>query len=274
LSLFIAQTVFIYAGPPIYSASAYNILSRLLNYLPMHAPLNPNRVVIFFIYLGALVEALTGAGAGRMSAARSNISLYKSGYTLIAVATVLQAVVESLVMVMVSVLHYRCVRANMLTHNVRMLCMTLYGTSTLILLRCVFRIVEAFNTLAFINCRGSCGGAILKHEWYLYALEAAPMVLFTCWLNILHPGRYLPRQKNRYLDPDGKTERLGPGWVDRRSKWRTFADPFDLEGLSRGQPAHDEYWLRPEDWPVCDDGSFADGSASNAAEKGQKDIRE
>lgn len=233
----------------------------------MHAILNPNRVIIVFIYLGGLVEALTGAGAGRMAAAGSDVSLYQSGYTLIAVATVLQAVVESMVVVMVGTIHHRCARAYMLTPNVRMLCMTLYGTSALILLRCIFRSVEAFSTLAFISCHGTCntGRAILYHEWYLYALEAAPMVLFTCWLNAMHPARYLPRLKNRYLDPDGRTERLGPGWIDNRSKWRTFVDPFDLDGILKGQPAHNKYWLRPEEWPTCQDGSFADGSAMNIA---------
>ncbi|TAQ84347.1 hypothetical protein B7494_g7326 [Chlorociboria aeruginascens] len=43
--LYIAQTVLILAGPPIYSAAEYHVLGRLMHYLPMHAPLNPNRGV-------------------------------------------------------------------------------------------------------------------------------------------------------------------------------------------------------------------------------------
>jgi hypothetical protein len=62
LNLYIVQTVFILAGPPIYAATEYNILSRLMSYLPMHAPLHPRRVYVFFIYLGAAVESLTAAG--------------------------------------------------------------------------------------------------------------------------------------------------------------------------------------------------------------------
>jgi hypothetical protein len=69
LPLYISQTVLVLAGPPIYSAAEYNILSRLMNYLPMHAPLNPNRVVILYIYLGATVEGLTAAGATLMASA-------------------------------------------------------------------------------------------------------------------------------------------------------------------------------------------------------------
>ncbi|KAI4743675.1 hypothetical protein E4T50_05897 [Aureobasidium sp. EXF-12298] len=63
LNLYIAQYVFIYAGPPIYSAAEYSVFGRLLRYLPMHAPLNPDRVTYVFIYLGAAVEGLTAAGA-------------------------------------------------------------------------------------------------------------------------------------------------------------------------------------------------------------------
>lgn len=49
----ILQTVFILAGPPIYSAAEHNILSRLTSHVPMHAPLHSRRVYIFFIYFGA-----------------------------------------------------------------------------------------------------------------------------------------------------------------------------------------------------------------------------
>lgn len=57
----ILQTVFILAGPPIYSAAEYNILNRLMNYVPMHAPLRPRRIYTFFIYLGVAVKSLTAA---------------------------------------------------------------------------------------------------------------------------------------------------------------------------------------------------------------------
>lgn len=113
-----------------------------------------------------------------------------------------------------------------------------------------------------LGCRENCG-PILSNEWYLYAFELGPMLIFTYWLNILHPGRFLPREKSRYLDTDQSTERYGPGWVDRRSRWETFVDPLDIEGMIKGHPSHDPYWLRSEEWPVCQDGSFAEGTASN-----------
>ncbi|KAJ5506571.1 RTA-like protein [Penicillium expansum] len=182
---------FIYVGPPVYSAAAYNLVGRLMNYLPMHAVLNPNRVLIFFVYVGAAVEAITVAGAAKNASAGSNLDEYKAGGTLIAAGLVLQAVVECVVIGIVATVHVRCSRARMLSPNIRMICITLYGTSTLVLLRCIFRAVEAFEMFGNLGCREKCG-PILSNEWYLYAFELGPMLLFTWWLNLMHPGRYLP----------------------------------------------------------------------------------
>ncbi|OJJ31908.1 hypothetical protein ASPWEDRAFT_745352 [Aspergillus wentii DTO 134E9] len=271
LNLYIAQTIFIYAGPPIYSAAAYNLVGRLMHYLPMFAPLNPNRVVYFFIYLGILAESLTAAGAARMAASDSDMSKLKSGGTLLSVAIVLQAVVESLLVAMVFSLHRRCIKMGMIPPNVRTVIYTLYGTSTFVLLRCIFRAIESFTTYTTTTCTSTCA-SILHHEWYIYALEAAPMVIFTYWLNLLHPGRYLPSTRERYLDVDGETERLGPGWMDRRSVWETFVDPFDLMGLMKGKSNKDEFWLRVDEWRICDDG-FARGTGSNVKRGGyQKEV--
>lgn len=267
-NLYIAQTIFIYVGPPVYAGTAYNLVGRLMNYLPEHAVLHPNRVLILFVYIGALVESVSAAGAAKSASAGLDLSEVKSGGTLIAAGLVLQAAVEACVILIVSILYYRCKRTKMLSSNVRILCITLYGTSTLVLLRCIFRAVEAFDMFATLGCqvRDDCG-PILSGEWYLYAFELGPMFVFTWWLNLLHPGRQLPREKNRYLDLDGKTERIGPGWIDRRSRWKTFVDPLDLGGLLRGEPSHEKYWFRAEDWPVCED-SFAVGTASNTRGQG------
>ncbi|KAJ5081656.1 hypothetical protein NUU61_009920 [Penicillium alfredii] len=261
--IFIAQTFMIYVGPPVYSAAAYNIVGRLMHYVPMHAVLNPNRVLTFFVYVGAAVEGITAAGAAKNAAAGNDLSEYKTGGALIAAGLVLQAVAELVVVAIVAAVHRRCARAGRVPPNVRMVCFTLYGTSTLVLLRCICRAIEAFDMFGNLGCRENCG-PILGNEWFLYAFELGPMLVFTYWMNMLHPGRYLPSQKERYLCPDGCTERLGPGWLDRRSSWETFVDPFDFKGMLSGVDSHDKYWLRPEEWLICEDGSFAKGSASNA----------
>jgi len=258
-NLYIAQTVLVLAGPPIYSATEYNILGRLMLHLPMHAPMNPNRIVYFFIYLGSAVEGLTAAGGARLSSAGGNTELLRSGATLIAIAAVLQAVIECMFFSMIGWLHYRCVRTHMLTRRVNILCIMLYGTSALVLLRCIFRVIENFTTVSLISssvCGPTCD-VILRHEWYLYVFEAAPMVFYTYWLNIIHPGRFLPRDRNVYLDFH-KIERVGPGWIDKRSQWQTFIDPLDLGGLLEGRPAHEKFWLRLDGWPTAGGDDYVD----------------
>lgn len=177
-NLYIAQTVFIYAGPPIYAAAEYNTLGRLMRYLPMLAPMHPDRVVYFFIYLGAGVESLTAAGASLWGTASSeNIkSVYRTGAMLISIALVLQGAVECFFMSMTAMMHRRAARSKTKTRNVHTLCIMLYGTSTFILLRCIFRAIQSLAEVdIFSNCDGLCQFVIGK-EWYLYAFEAAPMV--------------------------------------------------------------------------------------------------
>jgi len=263
LSLYVAQTILVFAGPPVYAATEYNVLGRLMRYVPMHAPLHPDRIYYVFIYIGVAVESLTAAGASLYaSASGQGLDVYVRGGHLISAALVLQGAVELLFMSMVAQMHYRCAKHNMLTRNIRNLCITLYGTSTLVLLRCIFRAVEAFSTYTVTTCNGTCH-FFLYHEWYLYVFEAAPMVAFSYWLNLMHPGRFLPTSNTRYRDVDAETERLGPGWIDRRSKWETFVDPFDMAGLMKGTPSHEKFWSKAEDWPVAVDGSFALGTATN-----------
>lgn len=226
-----------------------------MHYVPMHAPLHPHRVVIVFVYLGAAVESLTAAGATLLATSPGDLAIQRRGGTLVSVALVLQAVVECFFMSLVVIVHRRCIRARNLPPHVRKLCFMLYGTSTLILIRCIARAVESFSE--YNGLGGECVGAchtVTHREWFLYVFEAAPMVVYTYWLNIIHPGRLLPQDRMVFLDVDGMTERKGPGWIDRRSKWESFADPLDFGGMLKGEASHEKFWLRPDDWPVYGSG--------------------
>lgn len=172
MDVYIAKAIFIYLALPVYSAALYNLVGRSVNYLPMHALLNPDRVLIF-VYVGAAVEVITAAGAAKNAAAGLDIVDYKSGGKLIAAGLVLQALVECLLVGIVTAVHIGAVRARMISRNLQTLCVTLYGTSTLALLRCIFRAAEAFETFDNIGYVDNCG-PILSNEWYLYAFEFGP----------------------------------------------------------------------------------------------------
>jgi hypothetical protein len=257
--LYIAQYILIAAGPPIYAATAYNILGRLYYYLPMHAPLHPGRTYTTFVWLGMLVETLTAAGASRASAghAMQLDDVWRTGGYLFSASLLLQGVIECGFISMVALIHRRAARSGMLPRNVRMICIMLYGTSTLVIVRCIARAIESFGmySITMDSCGPLCEFVYL-HEWYLYAFEAAPMVLYTFWINALHPGRVLPSDFKRYLDVDGVTERMGPGWLDKRSRWVTFLSPFQTSHAVK-------FWTKPEEWPEATDGSFAISTATN-----------
>lgn len=259
-----AQSICIYLGPPIYSAAEYNTLGRLMHYLPMHAVMNPNRVIYAFLFLGTLVETLTAIGAAWMAAGQGTDKngLMKDGINCMAAAVIIQALVEVLFIGVVGVLHHRCVRAKMLAPNVRTIFIMLYGTSALIMIRCVFRAVESLQLRSVLGGSGNNNKALLTHEWPLYALETLPVIMYTYWLNLIHPGRFLPRDNKRYLDYDGKTERIGPGWDNKRHWTMYLADPFDFIGILTAKK-DEQYFLEPDRWPKTKD-SFAERTASNA----------
>ncbi|KAJ5225862.1 hypothetical protein N7468_007087 [Penicillium chermesinum] len=227
----------------------------------MHAVLNPDRVLICFVYVGAAVESITVAGAARAAAARGDLAQLKSGGKLIAAGQDLQAVVERIVLSLVVTFRRRVARAGDVPRNVKIVCYTLYVTSTLVLMRCIFRAVENFETFNHLACTANCG-AIISDEWFLYAFELGPMLIFTYWLNLLHPGRFLPREKIQYLGVDRQTESYGPGWVDHPSRLATYLDPLNIVGSIKGERSHDQYWLRDTNFRVAV-GSFAAGTASN-----------
>jgi hypothetical protein len=266
--LYIAQMVMILCGPPIYSAAEYNVLARIMHYVPMHAPIGPNRTVFFFTYLSALIETLTAAGAA-MQAGATTVEKWdrvKLGSTLIAIAVVLQTIAQAGFAFTVALVHHRVSKANMLTSNLRSIFIMLYGTSTLVIIRCIYRSIEKFSTRQLyetLKCEGSCTQVIAK-EWYLYAFDAAPMILYTIWINIIHPGRFLPHGKNHFLDFN-RIERVGPVLPRPQIRWMSLVDM----GLgNKGDAPKDKYWERPQEWPAASD---ANGSPSRSVEEGLKE---
>lgn len=234
----------------------------------MYAPLHPGRVLITFVYLGAAVESFTAAGARLAADLQFEPSVRRTGGVLMAISVLLQVFVEILFISMVYLMQRRCQKGGTFPPNVRKLCITLYGTSSLIVIRCIFRAVEAFAQYTATTCDGICY-TLATHEWFLYIFDALPVLVFTYWLNVMHPGRFIPRHAKQYLDVDGMTERIGPGWIDRRSKLQTWLDPVDLGGRVKGNPAHEKFWETPEKWEAVGEGkSFARGTGSNVGKTG------
>jgi len=208
----------------------------------------------FFIYLGALVESLTAAGGARMATAGEDNDRLKSGATIVAAASIMQIFVELFFIFMVAKTHRRVIRSKQLTSDLRIICITLYGTATLVLARSIYRTVEKFsimNAIGSERCEGTCA-TVLRHEWYFFVFEGAPMILYSLWLNLFHPGRYLPKDHTIFFVGYDKVEREAVGWADKRPRWQTFVDPFDWIGMVNKQNNHEAFWETPDNYPAVE----------------------
>jgi hypothetical protein len=255
IPVFLTQYVMIFAGPPLFAASEYFILGRLLSYLPYHAPLHPDRVLSTFLILGAVVEALGTSGIAAIAAPNIGPAARTSAIARAGAALILQFSIEVLFFSMVFITEWRCQRAGRCPHNVRIVCRVLYLTSLMMMLRCGMRIAESFEG---IGCDpqapgydGYCGSVQTK-EWYLWVFEAGNIALFVTILAVWHPSSYLPADSRQYLDPtDSTTERVGPGYAsaDQRSWFTTVMDPFNWMGSWKGVKTLDRFWER--DHPIA-----------------------
>ncbi|KAI9803509.1 MAG: hypothetical protein M1825_001852 [Sarcosagium campestre] len=238
LPVFISTTVLILAAPPVYAAAEYVILGRLLYYIPWLSPIHPGRVVSTFIGLGAVTEALTANGAAYFANSDNTIEQRKTGLNIIRSALLLQALIELGFFALVATFYARCRRANVVTPSIRTVTYLLFGTSLLILGRCIFRTVEVFE-----NEIDQKPGSITTNEWSFWVFEVGMMIICTYWLNWHHPGQYLPNNFKLYLSyRDHKTEVEGPGWVDKRNFILTIFDPFDIVGLVQQNDKKCRFW--------------------------------
>lgn len=251
VGIFIAQFALIITGPPLYAASEYFILGRLLAYLPYHSPIHPGRIFSTFLLLSAVVETLTASGAANSAGSGRTPSQRTNGLNCIKAGLLIQAVIEAGFFSLVALLEYRCRQAGWFPRKVRIVCNVLYITSLMMLLRCIVRAIEGFEAAACNpNTPGYDGycGPVQRHEWFLWVFEVANITVFVALLAFLPPGRYLPRSTKVYLDPyDGLTERIGPGFskAERRSLLATVFDPFDLVGLLMGKGRSvEKFWER------------------------------
>lgn len=221
-----------------------------MHYVPQHAIIGPNRTLFFFTYLSTLIETLTAAGSAMMSGATitSKWDRVKLGGLLVAIAVVLQTIAQIGFACTVAAVHLRVKKANVLTPRLKTIFIMLYGTSTLVVIRCIYRAIEKFTlrqVYVDLACHGLCIQVVQK-EWYLFVFDAAPMVVYMFWINAIHPGRLLPHDKNVFLDAEG-VERVGPKLERPKVRWMSLLDM----GLgTTGDKPKDRYWERPQEFPV------------------------
>ena len=233
LKVFIASTVLFFSAPPVYTAIDYILVGRALFYIPYLAPMHPGRVVTTFIGLDAITETIACNGASYSANASNTPSARRIGFDLVKASLILLLATFALFLVVVVVFHLRCLRAGVMTKDLRILLITIYFSGAFIMIRNIIRTIMYFNPYTSL---------INRKEVFFWIFEALPMLANTLMMNIFPPTKYLPKSNKIYLAKDGKTELEGPGFVDRRHFLVTLFDPMDFAGLITGKDKKDRFW--------------------------------
>lgn len=194
---------------PLLELNNYHVLGRLLYYVPYFAPMPPGRVLSTFGAIMAIVEALNALGVALSANPSSERSKQELGRNLTISALAIQLFVIVTFVLIAGIFHRRCARAKLNAKAVSTPLLTLYTSMFLILIRCIYRLVEHLgNTTVHLKDLESLAALspILRYEWFFYVFEAALMLANSVLWNIWHPGRYLPQNSHIYLAADGKTE--------------------------------------------------------------------
>ncbi|KAK6224398.1 RTA1 domain-containing protein [Colletotrichum tabaci] len=207
--LFILSQICIFIGPPLLELANYHVLGRIFHYVPSAAPFNPARVTTFFGGLMALVEGLNAAGVALSANAKAKDASKKAGHNLILVALALQVAVVLVFAYLSATFHRRCLNARVpaQTKAVQSTLTTLYLSMTLILVRCLFRLVENSMGATSVDLRSMEAllslSPVLRYESYFYVFEASLMFANSVLWNVRHPGPHLPQNPHIYLAQDG-----------------------------------------------------------------------
>ncbi|KAL8825204.1 MAG: hypothetical protein Q9191_004556 [Dirinaria sp. TL-2023a] len=215
----------------------YIVLARTLYYVPYLTPIHPGRVLSTFIGLDVVIGALTGNGASYSANTTNSPSQIKMGRDLIRASIILQLGAFVGFIGLEVVLHQRLLKARIMNARLKMIIVLLYASSALILVRNIYRVVSVWE---------GYDGYLETHEAFFYVFDATLMLVNSVMLNVKYPMNYLPQNNKIYLAPDGITERVGPGWDDKRPFLITLFDPFDIVGLIRGKDNKEKFWEEEE----------------------------
>lgn len=156
-----------------------------------------------------VVETLNSLGVALSTNRSPNHNSQGLGSQVTIAALAIQLVVIVIFFVLAAIFHRRCLKANIHARAISTPLTTLYVSMALILIRCIYRLVEHFgNTTVRVGDAESLMALspILRYEWYFYVFEASLMLINSVIWNVWNPGRYLPTNRQIYLARNGKTE--------------------------------------------------------------------
>ncbi|KAF3492421.1 uncharacterized protein GIQ15_01938 [Arthroderma uncinatum] len=223
LIVFILGQVFIYVCPPLLELANYHVLGRILYYVPHLAPFPPGRVVSTFGLVMLIVETLNSLGVSLSANPSSESTQQHLGKNLTIASLSLQFALIFILLILAAIFHRRCAKANICIKyfkSITTLLVVLYISMALILLRCIYRLIEHLgNTVVDLDSidKLKALSPILRYEYFFYIFEATLMLINSILWNVWNPGRFLPRNYLIHLAEDGNSEVEGQGNKDDRT---------------------------------------------------------
>ncbi|KAJ5345883.1 hypothetical protein N7452_003887 [Penicillium brevicompactum] len=200
------QSLFILLGPSLFAASIYMILGRIIRLVEgdSNSLIRASRLTKIFVCGDVVSFLVQSGGGGIMSSAKSASSL-KMGEDVIVVGLIIQIIFFGFFIV-VSLIFHKRMRDHPTSASLRStvnweryMCV-LYGASVLIMVRCLYRVIEYIQ--------GS-SGTLQSHEYYAYIFDTTLMFLVMTIFLVIHPSQILGKEHKRLEDTELMYSQVG-----------------------------------------------------------------
>ncbi|KAL3482889.1 RTA1 like protein-domain-containing protein [Aspergillus germanicus] len=182
LVAYICQSMFIILPPSLYAATIYMIYGRIVvcTGKPHLSIVGPAKVTKIFVTgdVSAFLLQLAGGGMQTINSMRN------MGQKILVVGLVVQLIFFAFFLVVSGTFQMRLRRAgvNLVDAQWRRLLHILFLVSSLVIARCVFRIIEYVQ---------GTDGYLYSHEIYMYIFDTIPMFFVQAVFHFYHPGKTL-----------------------------------------------------------------------------------
>ncbi|KAF2011303.1 RTA1-domain-containing protein [Aaosphaeria arxii CBS 175.79] len=200
---FIIQGVLLLVGPLFFAATIYMFLARTIRVAGGEEVSIVKPKWCTRIFVGADISTLVVQGLGASIMGTMKLALAIAGEKIVIAGLALQVATFVFFVITSADFHIRMNRKSRQMNAVdgsddwRKMLRILYITSSLILFRCIFRLIEyAMGNASYL----------MSHEWTLYTFDTVPMALVLVLMLVLNPAKYVPQDITKQRSPSSSDE--------------------------------------------------------------------
>ncbi|KAF2873825.1 RTA1 like protein-domain-containing protein [Massariosphaeria phaeospora] len=193
---FLVQGTLLLVGPLFLAATIYMMLGRTIRLAGGEdiSIIKPMWYTRIFVGADVATFGIQGLGSGIMGTMKLHLAL--AGEKIVIAGLALQVATFMAFLVAAADFHIRMNRHNEASvPQWKKMLWILYAVSSLVLLRCVFRLVE----YAMGNTK-----YLISHEWTLFVFDTVPMVLALAIMLILQPSKYVATRIEKTEENDSQ----------------------------------------------------------------------